>query len=99
MKLCQRCQESVGGQSSSSESMMEITDLFWDLFHGSATTSGSSGDGVGVELATRVEWRRVTGAAQRGGKRGESQTGGGEPSGAVGVSDVVVETLVAQLGG
>ena len=75
---------------------MEITDLLWNLFHGSISTNGSvGGDGLGVVVSTLVDWRGVAGAAQRGGKRGESQIGGGEPSGAVGVSDVV-KTLTAQ---
>ena len=98
MKLCHSCHESVGGQSSSSESMMEITFWLWTLFHGSLAVNGSTDeDGLGLDVSTLVDGRVVAVAAQSGGKRGESQTDGAVPSGTVGVRGVV-ETRYAQLG-
>ena len=99
MKLCHRCHESVGGQSSSSESVIVIKDWLWNSFHGSLSTNGSvARGGLGLGVSTLVDWRVVVWAAQSGGKRGDSLCGGWAPSGTEDVVGVV-ETRVAQLGG
>ena len=71
--------------------------MLWRGLHGSFATKGSVGEiGLGEAVSTLVDWRGVAAAAaQRGGKRDESLTGGGVPSGAVGVTDVV-ESQAAQ---